>query len=64
MTTRLQRSRMSSRQSSLRRVEVIRWEKTIPADQRNPDMASEIAEDIDFAFWLFKGQERIHAGER
>ena len=48
----------------LRRVEVIRWEKTIPANQRNPDMASEIAGDIDFAFWLFKGQERVHAGER
>jgi hypothetical protein len=57
-------SALDADQSSLRRVEVIRWEKTIPADQRNPDMASEIAEDIDFAFWLFKGQERIHAGER
>ena len=51
-------------QGILRRVEVIRWEKTIPADQRNPDMASEIAGDIDFAFWLFKGQERVQAGER
>jgi hypothetical protein len=64
ITSNRELSALDADQSILRRVEVIRWEKTIPADQRNPDMASEIAEDIDFAFWLFKGQERIHAGER
>ena len=48
----------------MRRVKVIRWEKTIPEGQRDPDMAAKIARDPDFLIWLAEGLRRYQVGER
>lgn len=47
-----------------RRMRIFEWKKTIPADQRDPDMEAKISRDPDFLIWLAEGLRRYQAGER